>query len=256
MNVLTARAFVAAVGTVAVLAGSSTQVSAAEPISANALSSPTTYAHYLKHSDKEGALDTLKGFQSLTPNEQSRFLDYLKDPSLFKDFLASSPKDQNSITGLSESRNQSVSLRHGDVTYESESAVSGLKAAARGLLAKGNHTVKRSNKIKVLGVTVIELKIWVSFHSNGHDITKVNDADGGQKNFSVAASFSKEKVKKSLGSEQFCERGGSCVGGHIAVASIIWNGSATVSGGAIQFDKKQTLTANAYGSGHSSLVNV
>ncbi|MGW6923026.1 hypothetical protein ACWGA9_17405 [Streptomyces sp. NPDC054950] len=256
MKLQTAKVFVAAVATVAMLAGTATQVSAAEPVSTNALASPTAYADYLKHSSEEGALDTLSEFQALTPGEQSRFLSYLQDPSLYKDFLTTSLEEQKGITPLSENTNRSVSLRNGDVTYESESAVSGLTAAASGPLSAGNHTVKRSNKITVLGVNVVELKIWVSFHSNGRDITAVNDADGGQRNLSVVASVSKERAKKSLGTQQLCERGGSCVGGHTAIASIIWNVSAVVSGGTVEFDKKQTLAANRYGSGQSSLKNV
>ncbi|MFF3206236.1 hypothetical protein [Streptomyces sp. NPDC002962] len=256
MKLQTAKVFGAAVAAVAVLVGTATQVSAAERVSSNALASPTAYADYLKHSGEEGALDTLSKFQALTPSEQSRFLGYLQDPSLYKDFLASSLEEEKSISAVSESTNQSISLRNGDVTYESESEVNGLTTAASGPLSAGNHTVKRSNKITVLGVNVVELKIWVSFHSNGRDITAVNDADGGQRNLSVVASVSKERAKKSLGTQQLCERGGSCVGGRTAIASIIWNVSAVVSGGTVQFDKKQTLTANRFGNGQSSLKNV
>jgi predicted aspartyl protease len=116
--------------------------------------------------------------------------------------------------------------------------------------------VKRSNKIKILGVTVIELKIWETFRSNGHTITKVINADGGKKNFSVAVSMSKGVPKKSLGTQQFCKRGSSCVSGRTAVASIVWEGTAVVSVGTIEVDKKQTLTSNVYGTASSSLKNV
>jgi len=256
MKMRAAKAFAATIGTVAVLTGSATQASAAEPVATNTLASPTEYADYLQHSGEEGALETLKGFQALTAMEQSRFLDYLKDPSLYKEFLAFTPAERNDLTPLSEDSSQSVSLHNGDVTYESDSTVSGLTATASGPLPKGNHTVKRSNKIKVFGVPVVELKIWETFYSDGHDVTKVIDGDGGKKNFSVVTSITKERPKRSLGTQQFCRRGGSCVGGHLAVESIIWNVKATVSGGAVEYDKKQTLTANVYGNAHATLNDV
>ncbi|MCW8382014.1 hypothetical protein [Streptomyces justiciae] len=256
MKTHASRAFAATIGAAAVLAGSATVASAAEPVTTNALASPAAYTNYLQQSGEEGALDTLKQFQALAPTEQSRFLGYLKDPSLYKEFLASAPVEQNGLAALTEDTSLSASLHNGDVTYESDSTVSGLTAAASGPLPKGDHTVKRSNKIKVFGVTVVELKIWETFHSNGHDVTKVVDGDGGKKNFSVVASVTKERPKRSLGTQQFCERGGSCVGGHLAIQSIIWNVKATVSGGAVEYDKKQTLSANVYGSAHATLKNV
>ncbi|MFF3938658.1 hypothetical protein [Streptomyces phaeofaciens] len=255
MKTHTARALAAAFGAVAMLAASASQASAAEPVVAYPLASPAAYADYLAHSDEEGALEGLKQFRILTPDEQNRFLGYLQDPSLYKDFLTADPEVQNSITALAENTSQSVSFRNGDVTYESESTVSGVAAAARGPLPRGEHKVKRSNKLKILGIPVVELKIWVKFQSNGRDITKVIDADGGKTNISGTVSISKEKPKTSMGSQQFCERGGSCVGGHTAIGSIVWNGTAIFSGGAFQIDKVQKLTANVYGSGQSSLKN-
>ncbi|ALV34690.1 hypothetical protein [Streptomyces sp. CdTB01] len=254
MKMHSVKALAAAVGTVAVLAGSVTQASAAEPVSGNPTANPTQYADYLEHSSEEGASTALEKFRGLTPTEQNRFLSYVQDPSLYKDFLASAPEQDDD--NLSVNTDRSVSLRNGDVTYESEGAVSGVRSAADGVLPSGDFTVKRSNKIKVLGITLVELKIWVKFHSNGHDITKVLDADGGQRNLSGSVNFSKERAKKSLGYQQFCRRGGSCVAGHTAIASIIWNGSAVIEDSSFQFDKKQTLTAARDGSGHANLKNV
>ncbi|CAL9531731.1 hypothetical protein SUDANB1_04034 [Streptomyces sp. enrichment culture] len=154
---------------------------AAEPTYTSPLASTAAHADYLKHSDEQGALDTLKEFQALTPDEQSRFLGYLQDPSLYKGFLTAGPEERNGVTAFSQNTSHTASSRNGDVTYEAESTVSALKAGASKPLPKGDHTVKRSNKIKVLGVTVIELKIWETFHSNGRNITKVISADGGKR---------------------------------------------------------------------------
>ncbi|MGW3985689.1 hypothetical protein [Streptomyces sp. NPDC004830] len=251
------KGLAALAGTVALLAGSATQASAAaEPASTSPLASAAAYSDYLKHSDEEGALDTLKEFQALTADEQSRFLGYLQNPSLYKEFLTAGPEEQNDLTAFAQNTSSTASSQGGDITYEAKSTVSALKAGASKPLPKGDHTVKRSNKIKVLGVTVIEFKIWETFHSNGRTITKVISADGGKKNFSVAVSISKGVPKTSLGSQRFCKRGSTCVSGRTAVASIVWEGSAVVSGGTIQVDKKQTLTSNVYGTASSSLQNV
>ncbi|NUV64013.1 hypothetical protein [Streptomyces sp. CAI-85] len=250
MRLRAAASLTAAVATVAVLAGTTTQVSAAESVPANAFASPTAYADYLKHSNEEGALETLKGFEALSPNKQSQFLRYVQDPALYKDFIVSSADEQNSVTALTADTNRTVSLRDGDVTFESNSVVSGLTASASGVLPAGIHEVKRYNTIKALGVPVAQLSIWVKFQSNGRDITKVIDADGAAKRWGPI-SIKKEKAKTSLGTQQFCERGGRCVGGHTAIASIIWNFDGTTA----SYDKKQVLKVGRNGTGSTSLQN-
>lgn len=253
MKLHAAKALGAAVATLAVLVGTAAQASAVEPVSSNALAGPAAYADYLEHSDGNGALDALREFRALTPNEQTRFLSHLQDPSLYTDFLASVVREQSDVTALSRTTRRSAPRGNGDVSFESESVVTGVRAGADGgPLAAGDHTVQRSNKLKVLGVNVVELKIWVSFHSNGRDITRVNDADGGQRNVSLTARASKNEVRQSLGTQQFCARGGSCVGGHTANVSIIWN----LEGVGVSYAKRQTLKVSRNGAGAASLQNL
>ncbi|WP_329411711.1 hypothetical protein OG802_17865 [Streptomyces sp. NBC_00704] len=251
MKLRTLRALGATAATVAVLAGTATQVAAAEPVTANAFASPTAYADYLEHSKEEGSRATLAAFQALSPDKQSQFLHYLQDPSLYKDFLTASTDEPSNVTALTTNINRTVPLRNGDITFESESVVSAPSAAAGGALPVGNHEVKRRNTIRVLGIPALSLSIWVQFHSNGSDITEVIDADGASQRVGLVI-VSKEKAKKSRGTQQFCRRGASCVGGHTAIASIIWNVSSTT----FAFDKKQTLTVSRNGTGTASLKNV
>jgi hypothetical protein len=244
----------AAFGVMALTVGTISGASAAEPAHNGPASSPAAYIDFLEHSGEEGASETLKEFRSLTDSEQKRFIGYLQDPTLFKDFLERSTDETAAGDGTDGTR--ITALRGGDVTLEAARTGSALVAAAKRPLPKGNHTVTRSNKIKLMGVTVMEFKIWETFYSNGHTITKVVDADGGKKNYSGVVKMSKGIAKKQLGKQSFCKRGGSCSSGNTAVASIVWEGEVVISGGTFQVDKKQTLVSNVYGTATSSLVNV
>ncbi|MGC9409292.1 hypothetical protein [Streptomyces sp. DZ1-3] len=255
MNKYAIRAATAAFGAAALTVGALSQASASEPAQDGPAASPAAYADYLAHSRQDGAAETLKEFNALTPREQDRFIGYLQDPSLFKDFLEQST-DEDGLAATADGT-RTTSLRNGDVSLEAHHSASTFAAtAAKRPLPKGNHTVTRSNKIKLLGVTVMEFKIWETFYSNGRTITKVVEADGGKKNFSGVVKMSKGIAKKQLGKQSFCKKGGSCSSGNTAVASIVWEGEAVVSGGTFQVDKKQTLVSNVYGTATSSLVNV
>ncbi|MFE2352892.1 hypothetical protein [Streptomyces parvulus] len=255
MNKPAIKAAAAAFGAVALTVGTLSQASASEPAQDGPAASPAAYADFLAHSGEDGATETLKEFQSLTAREQDRFIDYLQDPSLFADFLDQSSDEAGPDATASGTR--TTSLRNGDVSLEARRSANTFAAtAAKRPLPKGNHTVTRSNKIKLLGVTVMEFRIWETFYSNGHTITKVVEADGGKKNFSGVVKVSKGIAKKQLGKQSFCKKGGSCSSGNTAVASIVWEGEVVVSGGTFQIDKKQTLVSNVYGTATSSLVNV
>ncbi|MFE9177972.1 hypothetical protein ACFYN5_17210 [Streptomyces sp. NPDC007126] len=244
----------AAFGAAALTFGSISTASAAEPAHSGPASSPAAYVDYLEHSDEDGASETLKEFHSLTTSEQERFIGYLQDPALFTEFLTQSTGEAAASTDTNDT--QVTALRGGDVTLEAEQTGSALAVAAKRPLPKGNHTVTRSNKIKLMGVTVMEFKIWETFYSNGHTITKVVDADGGKKNYSGVVKMSKGIAKKQLGKQSFCKKGGPCSSGNTAIASIVWEGEVVISGGTFQVDKKQTLVSNVYGTTTSTLVNV
>ncbi|MFI9774333.1 hypothetical protein ACIHCV_06380 [Streptomyces sp. NPDC051956] len=242
----------AALGTLAILAGTAAQASASGPSQTEArqgdpAASPAAYANYLRQSHEEGATDTLTAFQHLTRSEQNKFVGYLHDPALLKTFLDRTTDQGSGISAYSRNSSDSTSLHNGDVTIGQQRSISGLSTTASRPLPRGNHTVSYTTYMKIHGVKIIKLKLWVNFHSNGRDITKANYADAGKKNLSGVISISKGTPKKGLGQWGFCRRGHACTHGHNAVASVVWEGSVGYRGSVWQIDKKQSMTANIYG---------
>lgn len=246
----TVQGIAAALGTVAILAGTASQVSAAEGTrtsdkQSDVAATPASYANYLRHSHEEGAADALKGFQHLTPAQQSKFVGYLHDPALLTSFLDKTAGQGSERSTYTRNASSATSLRNGDVIVGQERTVSGV-AASRPLPA-GNHTVTYTTYIKYFGVKVIKLNLSVDFHSNGRDITKVNDAEASKKNLSGVISISHAIPKKSLSDWRWCERGHACSHGHNADASVIWEGTVAFRGSTFQVDKKQWMRADVYG---------
>jgi hypothetical protein len=242
----------AVLSTVAIIAGTASQVSAAEAPQAVAeqndpAATPAAYTDYLRHSHEEGAADALKKFQHLTPAEQNKFIGYLHDPALLKSFLDKTADQGNGISVHSRNASSTTSLRGGDVTIGQERTVTGLSAAAARPLPAGNHTVKYTTYVKYFGVKVIKLSLWENFHSNGRDITKVNYADAGKKNLSGVINISQGTPKKVLSNWRWCPSAGHCNSGHHADASVIWEGSVVFRGSVFQLDKKQWMRADVYG---------
>ncbi|MER7642984.1 hypothetical protein [Streptomyces sp. NPDC126522] len=246
----TIQGIAAALGTAAILAGTASQVSAAEGTYASnqqndVAATPALYANYLRHSHEEGAADALKGFQRLTPAQQSKFVDYLHDPALVTSFLDKTASQESERAASVRNAASTTSLRNGDVVVGQERTVSGVAAAHP--LPAGNHTVTYTTYIKYFGVKVIKLNLSVTFHSNGHDITKVTDAEASKKNLSGVISISHALPKKSLSEWRWCQRGHACSHGHNADASVIWEGTVAYKGSTFQVDKKQWMRADVYG---------
>lgn len=258
MKSRTAQGMAAALATLAILAGTASQVSAAEAKQnliekSDPAAAPATYANYLRHSHEEGAADALKGFQQLTRVQQNKFVNYLHDPALFKGFLSQTEHQGGTITAFSGNTSRSTSLRQGDVTFESRRTISG--AAASRPLPSGNHQAKYTKDLKILGVTVVHLSLWVNFHSNGHDITKANYADAAKTNVTGVVHLSKSTPKKALSDWSWCPIGGSCSHGHNASASVVWEGEIKYHGVGVQIDRVQSMTANIYGKVTGSLTS-
>ncbi|MFJ2815150.1 hypothetical protein [Streptomyces sp. NPDC087294] len=246
----TVQGIAAALGTVAILAGATAQASAAQTTTASekwndVAATPASYATYLRHSSEEGSADVLKGFQRLTPAQQSKFVGYLHDPALLTSFLDKTAGQGSERSAYIRNAASTTSLRDGDIVVAQERNVSRV-ATARPLPA-GNHTVTYTTYVKYFGVKVIKMNLSVTFHSNGHDITKVTDAEPSLKNFSGAISISHAVPKKSLSNWGWCQRGHTCSRGHNADASVIWEGTVVYKGSTFQFDKKQWMRANVYG---------
>jgi len=252
MKTRTSHGIAAALSTVAILAGTASQVSAAEAQQTVAkqtdpAATPAAYAKYLRHSHEEGAAEALKQFQHLTRAEQNKFIGYLHDPALLKSLFDKSADQGNGASAYARNTSSTTSLRNGDVIIGQERTVSGLSAAASRPLPKGNHTVTNTTYVKYFGVKVIKLSLWVNFHSNGRDITKANFADAGKKNLSGVINISKGTPKKTLSDWSWCPLHHPCTHGHNADASVIWEGGLVFRGSTFQFDKEQWMRANIYG---------
>ncbi|MFD5011297.1 hypothetical protein [Streptomyces chartreusis] len=251
MTSRTKHGMIAALGTFAILAGTASQVHAAEAertaaVYSDPAATPAAYANYLRSSHEEGAAEALKGFQALPQAEQNKFIDHLHDPALLKSILTKASNQGVASPASLRNASSTTSLNNGEVTIEQERTTTGRSARAA-VLPKGNHTVTYNTYVKVFGVKIIKLSLWVNFHSNGRDITKVNSADAGKRNLSGVVSLTKSLPKKSLSNWRFCEPGKPCRSGHNADASVIWEGSVVYQGSTFQVDKKQWMRANVYG---------
>ncbi|SBT95155.1 hypothetical protein GA0115233_11202 [Streptomyces sp. DI166] len=248
-----AQGMVAALGACAVLAGGISQATAVETPAASVVSNdpaatPAAYADYLQRSKEEGADDALRDFKRLTPSEQQQFIDYLHDPELLKTFLEKAGEQGGEPLTSSKEESHTTFLHNGDVSIEQERMTSFAAKAKKKPLPKGNHKVTYTTHLKLLGVKIIKLSLWVNFHSNGKDITKVNYGDAGKKNLSGVISLSKGMVKTSRSSWGWCQKGKPCSKGHNADASVVWEGNIVFKGSTFQIDKEQWMRANVYGS--------
>ncbi|MGV9885256.1 hypothetical protein [Streptomyces sp. NPDC003006] len=251
MKTRTTHAIATILSAAAILVSTAAQASATGATQAEAelndpAATPASYISYLRHSHEEGAADALKGFQQLTPTEQQKFIGYLHDPAVLKSFLDKTTGQRNGVSAYSRSASSTSSLHNGDVTIKQERTISGISAAARKPLPRGNHEAKYTTHLKLLGVKVMKLSLWVNFHSNGRDITKANYADAGKRNLTGVISISKGTPKKSLSKWGWCQ-GGHCSRGHNVDASVVWEGSIAFKGSNFQIDKKQWMRANVYG---------
>ena len=255
MNTRTKRGIAVSISAVALLAGTASQVSAAAaeqpaPKPSDPVATPAAYVDYLRQSHEEGAAAAAQQFQQLPKGDQEKFVGYLHDPSVLKSFLDEVEDQKTGVSALSRSSRKTASLRDGDITVGQERTVSGASARKSKPLGKGNHEVKYNTYMKMFGVKVIKLSLWVNFHSNGKDITKANYAEAGKKNLTGVMSISAGTPKKSLSKWGWCERG-HCTRGHNADASVVWEGSFAYKGSVVQIDKRQWMRANV----HGSLIN-
>ncbi|MFI6490444.1 hypothetical protein [Streptomyces sp. NPDC050564] len=253
MKTRTSHGIAAALSTVAILAGTASQVYATEAQQTvakqtDSAATPAAYAKYLRHSHEEGAADALKQFQHLTRAEQNKFIGYLHDPALLKSLFDKSADQGNGVSAYARNTSSTTSLRNGDVIFGQERTISNLSTRASRPLPSGNHTVTYTAYMKLFGVKVIKLNLSVNFRISGGDITKANYAEASKKNLSGVITLSHDRPKKSLGTWEYCTLHPTrCHHGHHANASVIWEGSIAFRGSNFQIDKKQYMVANNYG---------
>ncbi|MGW0135445.1 hypothetical protein [Streptomyces sp. NPDC003299] len=245
MNKNIAKRLAIAFGSVAVLAGSTTQALATTGAPNDPASTPSSYVNYLRHSHEPGAAQTLVQFQALTPGQQQEFVGYLHDPKVLKSFMDQVAKPDGGLTANSQSENTTTSLKGGDVTFQAQRAVVGARASKP--LPKGAHWASYTYTFRIHGIAVVAFKLAVNFHSNGKDIDKVNYAEATKKNFTGVINVSHDRPKTWLGTFGFCTPGHPCSRGHLAGASVIWEGTIASYPFTMQIDKKQYMTANVYG---------
>ncbi|MFF9122489.1 hypothetical protein ACF09J_04160 [Streptomyces sp. NPDC014889] len=247
MNRRSIRRLAVGFGTFTLLAGSTTQALATDLVKTDTTSTPAAYADYLRHSNEDGAAQASKAFDALSPNEQKQFVTHLHDPALFASFLNQPVKQEEGITASTYNSSHTTTVKGGDVTFVSRRDITAATSTAKPL-PKGNHWASYTQDLKIKGITVLKLKLSVNFHSNGKDVTKVNYAEASKKNLSGLIKVAHDSPKTWLGQWKLCKKGKPCSHGHLAGASVVWEG--TVSGPSYEFqvDKKQTMEANVYGS--------
>ncbi|MFD7877397.1 hypothetical protein ACFV5G_25390 [Streptomyces sp. NPDC059766] len=205
-----------------------------------------TYEASLTDSKESGAADTLKQFQSLSHDDQIKFLNYAEDPDNLKALLGQAAD----VPAAGTPMHSITSLGGGDVQISADSDATftpdtstGDDAVAAGKLHRGWWDTTYTVKQKILGVTVTKLSLWVNYYTNGSSITKVDHADCGKRNFNAAVAIGHGTPKAWLGSGN-------------ANGEVVWEGSIVYKGFGVEIDKRHHVTADAWGFKNGYLKNV
>ncbi|MEU8591755.1 hypothetical protein AB0C59_32930 [Streptomyces sp. NPDC048664] len=204
------------------------------------------YEANLADSKEPGAGDTLKQFQALSHDQEVKFLDYSEDQDNLKALLdeaADVPTPGTPMHSITSLGGGDVDITaDSDATFTPDTA-SGLDAAAAGRLHRGWWNTTYTVSQKIFGVTVTKLSLWVEYYTNGSSITKVDHADCGKRNFNAAVSIGHGVPKAWLASGN-------------ANGEVVWEGSIIYKGFGIEIDKRQHVTADAWGYKGGYLKNI
>ncbi len=200
--------------------------------------------------------DSLEAFEDLSRSDQQTVVDVVNDPAFaeeFLDFVVTVDEPGPGEPAVVESSE----LYPGVVEYESSADVqagtadivglqSGFKAGAGHRIyypAYSTQTLRASSTSVVLGVTITQLNIWVTFRTGSQGIPKTALSSG-----SSATNYNFFIVISNQNLTPYASQG-------LAVAKTVWTGSVLVKGSTFRFDKLDTLKAFSGGLYSHTLVN-
>ncbi|MFJ9732825.1 hypothetical protein ACIRUL_15950 [Streptomyces sp. NPDC101171] len=205
-------------------------------IIASPTASPAAYEAWLKAQIDAGdanAIPTLNGFSKLSADKQTKFLNYIKDPSTTQKFVAflngttdSTSVDPNYdavsgtigldnppspfvgndgigtgvVSGAAPTELASAVDQGGDETRTAStmlttpSGISVPVSQVRGQAADWKASYWVNDKL--FGIKISEVKIWVNYHSNTSRVTKVYSAGASHYDYVPRSSFSHSVVSK------------------------------------------------------------
>ncbi|MEU1657199.1 hypothetical protein ABZ527_13750 [Streptomyces griseofuscus] len=212
-------------------------LTAAAPASQAATTDPTSSAAAYKSwlADKINAGDTnalhvYNGFSALSADKQTKFLAYLKDPSVTQKFVSflngatdntgvdpnydattggvgidnpPSPFVNGDVSdigvGAAGTELASIPDKGGDITYGASAGMttpSGISMPIKQSAQAADWNAWYKVNDTMFGVKITEVKIWVNYHSNTKRATKVYSAGASHYNYVPFSTFSHSPVSK------------------------------------------------------------
>lgn len=146
----------------------------------DAVTSPQAYMEWLEDQDDPDATKTLDQYKSLSEEKQGKFLEYIKDPEHFKEFIKAVG---NPVASRSE-------LAGGDIVIERKSGDNG--SSARG--TAGDKSAWYSVSDTIFGVKVTTVKLGVNYRTTATKTTKVYGGWASHKNYVPVADFTHSAI--------------------------------------------------------------
>ncbi|GGS10113.1 hypothetical protein GCM10010252_56550 [Streptomyces aureoverticillatus] len=236
----TSTVLVAAAAAVAVLAPVASAGVGSDPQNLRAAGAaeltPAEYVKYLEKQDDPEAKDALASFKALPKGDQAKFVDYLQDEDVFKAFT-----EEASGPGSDTPQSGTVTQYNSDIAFVNDAKVD-RKPQSAPPVAHWNEKATYTAKIKVLGITVTKLQVWVRYQSTRAHVTKVYNSGSAVKNINAAVSIDSDNARPWK------------AGGY-AHAETVWKGSLVYKGFGIRMDKKQKIRGEYNGAWTGSLKN-
>jgi hypothetical protein len=259
-NTMIRNGLVAALTTAALGAGSTVCFAAdatggpavTPPQGAAAMASPSAYIKALSFdiskatvtgADVTDEKQVLAQFKALSSKGQEEYLGYLNDPKVVQAFF-NSTGEANSDAQTALIAKDATTKYNEDVSFEGGGTVEHESSGTSELSGYATWTDKAtySHKMKVHGITVTKLTVWVRYKATRGAIVSVLNSGSAKINYNLAVLVSSDNARP-------------WVGGNRAHAETVWEGRMTYSLWTAQIDKIQTLSAAWDGTWKGSTKN-
>jgi hypothetical protein len=185
----------------------------------------------VKGDDVTDEKQVLAQFKALSPEDQNEYIGYLNDPKVMQAFFDSSDAASNDDPKALIAKDATTKYNE-DVSFEGGGSVEHESGDASGVSSLASWTDKAtySHKMKIYGITVTKLTVWVRYKATRGAIVTALNSGSSKVNFNLAVVLSSDNARP-------------WVGGNRAHAETVWQGNMTYSLWTAQIDKIQGLSA-------------
>ncbi|MFD5634670.1 hypothetical protein ACFWJM_11090 [Streptomyces sp. NPDC127077] len=199
-----------------------------------------------KGEDVTDEQQVLAQFRALSLEDQKEYLGYLNDPKVLQAFFDSREVSNDDPKALiskdaTTKYNKDVSFESGGA-LEHESGDAAGDASGVSSLVHWTDKATYTDKMKIHGITVTKLVVWVRYEATRNAITKALNSGSAKRNFNFGVVISSDNAKP-------------WIGGNRAHAETVWQGNITYTLWTAQIDKIQSLSASWDGSWKGTIRN-